>query len=120
MRKAFQNMLKLPKIGKNVLKRNSVIPNSYNNLRRLGSSEVLAENPSVLCTVPVRSRSQARLNIDSRTEIRPADEVGRLISIDIDGRMMAFPSICHSLPPEIINIPCGGILSYTGEGGYVR
>jgi hypothetical protein len=47
MRKTFQNMLKLPKIGKNLLKLNLVISSSYNNLRGLGGSEVRVRNQMV-------------------------------------------------------------------------
>jgi len=45
VRKTFQNLLKLAKIGKNKKNENDVVPNTSLTLRRLGSSGVLTANP---------------------------------------------------------------------------
>jgi hypothetical protein len=48
VRKAFQNMPKIPKSGKIALKRKLVILNTYNNLRKLGNSGVRIRNQVVI------------------------------------------------------------------------
>jgi hypothetical protein len=58
VRKTFQNMLKLAKIGKNRKKQNPIISKSSFKLRRLGSSEVLTTNPQV-----ARSSRAGRANL---------------------------------------------------------
>jgi len=47
VRKTFQNVLKLAKIGKNRKKEKPMIPNTSLSLRRLGSLGVLTTNPQV-------------------------------------------------------------------------
>ena len=47
VRKTFQNLLKLAKIGKNKKNENDVVPNTSLTLTRLGNSGVLTANPQV-------------------------------------------------------------------------